>query len=100
MKVNCPHCGEEIDHNATFCRHCGSDESTGWASGAGEGAIDWQDDEDYADAVQREFGHSIPDGNKKIASPIRLPNNTQLWVAIVSAMILFSFLVWFLRNLF
>ena len=26
----CPHCGELIEENASFCRHCGSDEETGW----------------------------------------------------------------------
>ena len=26
----CPHCGEPIAEDATFCRHCGSDAETGW----------------------------------------------------------------------
>lgn len=27
----CPHCGETLARNARFCRHCGSDEETGWS---------------------------------------------------------------------
>lgn len=28
--VPCPHCGEPLPENATFCRYCGSDAETGW----------------------------------------------------------------------
>jgi zinc ribbon protein len=27
----CPHCGEYIPTDSSFCRHCGSDRETGWA---------------------------------------------------------------------
>ena len=27
----CPHCGEYIPTDASFCRYCGSDRETGWA---------------------------------------------------------------------
>jgi Flp pilus assembly protein TadB len=26
----CPYCGELIDAEATFCKHCGNDAETGW----------------------------------------------------------------------
>ncbi len=28
---DCPHCGEPLAEEATFCRHCGSDAETGWS---------------------------------------------------------------------
>lgn len=27
----CPHCGEALEKKARFCRHCGSDDETGWS---------------------------------------------------------------------
>lgn len=30
-QVPCPHCGEYIPSDSSFCKHCGSDRETGWA---------------------------------------------------------------------
>lgn len=42
----CPHCGEPIDEEATFCRHCGSDGETGWKPDTDYYAVELPEDED------------------------------------------------------
>lgn len=53
--VPCPHCGDLIAEDATFCRHCGSSEADGWSDADPE---DGEDDFDYDEYVEKEFGHS------------------------------------------
>ena len=50
----CPHCGAEIRANATFCRECGSSDSDGW----GSESYDNEDDFDYEQFVEDNFGDS------------------------------------------
>ena len=52
--MTCPHCGEEIRQDASFCRHCGSSDSDGW----GEESYDADDDFDYEQFVDDNFGDS------------------------------------------
>jgi hypothetical protein len=42
----CPHCGEPIDEEATFCHHCGSDASTGWKADTDYDAVELPEDEE------------------------------------------------------
>jgi len=74
--VACPHCGETVDIQAKACRHCGSDDHTGWSDST-EGAVDWNDDEDYADNLAEEFGEPGRKGKKAFPA----------WI-IVSALVL------------
>jgi len=90
--VPCPHCHLEINENATFCRHCGSDASTGWSNEPNQGAIDWNDDDDYADSVEREFGSNTSFSHQK-KSPIKASRGIPLWVALTAGFILLLFLL-------
>lgn len=80
MTVPCPHCGEEIDADAKFCRHCGSSDSDGWRDDYDHEADD--DDFDYEAFVEENFsGRST---------------NTQtrpLWRLVVVVLLL-AFLIW------
>ena len=49
QEVPCPFCGADIDQNAKHCKHCGSDDLTGWNTQSTEGLIDWEDDEELTD---------------------------------------------------
>ena len=65
----CPHCGAEIQANATFCPHCGSSESDGWRD---EFESD-EDDFDYDQYIAENFSPSIvPTGQKRIWQMIAL----------------------------
>lgn len=58
----CPHCGADVRAGASACAECGSDDTTGWSDGAadwGSGATNGyggDDDFDYDEFVEREFG--------------------------------------------
>ena len=57
----CPQCGAEVPPRAKACPGCGSDEKTGWSDEARGNAADLPDDNfDYDDFVQREFGGATP----------------------------------------
>ena len=51
----CPHCGAEIDADATFCNQCGSSESDGWKDEDVEVGID---EFDYDEFVADNFSDS------------------------------------------
>jgi uncharacterized membrane protein YvbJ len=58
----CPHCGNNLPANATSCKECGSDKSTGWAEDAEDAGASADiptefTDSDYDDFVKKEFGH-------------------------------------------
>ena len=65
---DCPHCGAAVPHGAAACPECGSDSSTGWAedadtAGAGiAGGYGDDDDFDYDEFVEREFGGKAGQG--------------------------------------
>ena len=57
----CPHCGAKVPSNAKACPECGSDEETGWSEKARYDALDLPDEDfDYAEFTQREFGGAKP----------------------------------------
>lgn len=81
----CPVCGEDVPRNALACPECGADERSGWREDAddadGLGLDD--DDFDYDDFVQREFGGGSP--RPRGIQPI-------WWVTAV--VLLLAFLLW------
>lgn len=87
--VACPHCGEMIARKAKFCRHCGSDETTGW-SDASDHAIDWPDEADYEDAVNQEFGNK-PGSPKSTGYPA--------WIKLAALAVALLFIWQILRAL-
>ncbi len=54
----CPNCGADVPPRALACPECGADEQTGWREDgyAGGGSADPEDDFDYEDAFDKEFG--------------------------------------------
>lgn len=58
----CPYCGAEVRKGRAACGECGSCEETGWSEAASEGYADGgyeeDDDFDYDEFVEREFGKS------------------------------------------
>lgn len=79
----CPHCGSEIKSDATFCRHCGSDQNTGWSEGAEFTDLETPD---YDEIIENEFGE-LPNGNKKKANPIAIAAAVVVALAFIAAMI-------------
>jgi hypothetical protein len=87
--VACPLCGERIDAKAKFCKYCGSDDHTGWSDST-EGAVDWNDDQDYADNLEAEFGSQ----NKAKGR-----NAIPLWIKVVAVALALLFGIQLLRSL-
>ncbi len=57
----CPNCGADVPPGAKACPECGSDEQTGWSDRARAQDLDLPDDNfDYDEFVQREFGKEAP----------------------------------------
>jgi transposase len=79
----CPNCGAEVPPKALACPECGADETAGWneAGYAGGGSADPEDEFDYAEAFDKEFGSSAkPEGVKPL-----------WWITGVAVIILFLF---------
>ncbi len=49
MKFPCPHCGEQVEESAAFCRHCGSDADTGWNPDSDYESLELPDEPEPAD---------------------------------------------------
>ena len=65
----CPNCGADVPPRALACPECGADEHAGWneTGYAGGGSADPEDEFDYREAFDREFGDAAkPDGIKPI----------------------------------
>lgn len=81
----CPACGEDVPRNALACPECGADERSGWREDADEvdglGLDD--DDFDYDDFVEREFGGGGP-----------RPHGIQPVWWITAIILLAAFLLW------
>ena len=86
--VACPHCGERIDRKAKSCKHCGSDDRTGWSNDTYMDGIDLPEEGDYEEGLERE-------GFRKPARP-----QGRLAQAIVSGALILIFALWLLRNFF
>ncbi len=57
----CPNCGAEVPAGAKACPECGSDETTGWSEEARTCGLNLpQEQFDYQDFVEREFGRKNP----------------------------------------
>ncbi len=57
----CPNCGAEVPAGAKACPECGSDETTGWSAEARTSGLNLpQEQFDYQDFVEREFGRKNP----------------------------------------
>ena len=92
--VACPHCGERIARKARSCRHCGSDDRTGWSEATYLDGIDLPDEEDYADSLEREgFRKRAPRAAGKRDA------GRWLWGAVASVLILL-FVLFLLRGMF
>ncbi len=52
--VPCSHCGEDIRSDAKACRHCGSDENTGWSEDTYLDGIDLPEAGQYEDNLDAE----------------------------------------------
>jgi hypothetical protein len=59
----CPVCGEEVPAGALACPECGADERSGWREEVVDG-LDLPDEEfDYDEFVNKEFGREVkPEG--------------------------------------
>lgn len=86
--VACPHCGEEIKRNAKACRHCGSDDRTGWSDDTYLDGIDLPEAGGYEDGLEREGFRKPAQGAGRTVS------------AIVSGALILIFTLWLLRGFF
>lgn len=80
----CPNCGASVPRNAKACPECGADEHTGWSEEARNAGLDLPDEDfDYQDFVQREFGKGKP-----------VPHGLHWFWWLVAVLVLIAF-VWF-----
>jgi len=85
--VLCPHCGEEIRRDALACRHCGSDDSTGWSHATDYDGVDLPEEGDYEEGLEREGFRKPKTGGRN-------------WLmAAVSLVLMLLFAAWLLRGL-
>ncbi len=83
----CPVCNGEVRVGAKACPHCGSDERTGWSDKTYLDGIDLDDDVDYEDLREREFG-TAGTAKRKVS-----------WIAVVAATLLVLALAGFIKML-
>lgn len=85
-EFECPICGAEVSPNASGCRECGAEKIEGrWVDSQIHDGLDLPDDEfDYEDFVEREFGSS---GRKKTGKELFW------WIVAILTLIAFLFLV-------
>jgi hypothetical protein len=85
--VPCPACGATIKRSAKACPECGADDETGWSDRTYLDGIDLPDDDEYEEALEREFGSAAP------------RNRPLDWRAYVAIGLLVVFLVFILRAM-
>ena len=57
----CPNCGAAVPSGARTCSECGADEETGWNEDAHAQGLGIPDEDfDYDEFVEREFGEEKP----------------------------------------
>ena len=81
----CPNCGEDVPRKALACPECGADWETGWKNTgyAGGGSADPEDEFNYAEAFDKEFGSSAsprPEGVKPL-----------WWITGIALLVIFLF---------
>ncbi|MCD6025096.1 MAG: hypothetical protein K0Q91_2012 [Fibrobacteria bacterium] len=79
----CPNCGEDVPARALACPECGADWETGWRDigYAGGGSADPEDEFNYAEAFDKEFGSSAkPRGVKPL-----------WWITGIALLVIFLF---------
>ena len=84
--VACPHCGEEIKRNAKVCRHCGSDDRTGWSQDTYLDGVDLPEEGEYEDGLEQE-GFRKPVGGRG-----------RILIAAVALLLILLFATWLLRQ--
>lgn len=87
----CPSCGEPISPNAVACPQCGACEETGWNERARYQSMDipyddLEDDFDYDEFIENEFGQETPSGLKG------RPTWFKATVIIITVLLIFYFL--------
>lgn len=93
--VACPHCGERIPRKAKACRHCGSDERTGWSEATYLDGIDLPDEEDYSDSLDREGLR------KRALGAPRKKRDARRWLTgAVASLLILLFVLLLLRGVF
>lgn len=56
----CPVCGEDVPPNALACPECGADHNSGWKEDTLDvSSVPSEDDFDYDEFVQKEFGTEV-----------------------------------------
>jgi hypothetical protein len=55
--VPCPHCGGDIRHDASFCRHCGSSDADAWSDEGSD--VGYDDDFDYGQYIEENHSSSL-----------------------------------------
>lgn len=79
----CPNCGEDVPRKALACPECGADWETGWkhTGYAGGASADPEDEFNYAEAFDKEFGSSAkPEGVKPL-----------WWITGIALLVIFLF---------
>ncbi len=88
--IPCPHCGGDIDADASVCRHCGSSESDGWREHGME-ADAYEDDFDYDEFVRDQLSDSTFSTN---VSPL------WRWIALIMLVFIGGFILLSILQLF
>lgn len=86
--VACPHCGGKIKRDAKACRHCGSDDRTGWSEATYMDGIDLPEEGDYEDGLEEEGFRKAPAAGGRLA------------IGAVALGLIALFALWLLRGLF
>ena len=81
--VPCPHCGGDIDPDATVCDHCGSSASDGWRE---PDADSYEDDFDYDEFVRDQ----LSEANFSTTVPAVWRWTTLLLLALIGGFLLLS----------
>ena len=99
--VPCPFCNELIKPDAISCYHCGSDKETGWSGSHYEESfdLDFDDDFDYDDMVEKEFGKKQNSNIKSFSfKNNKADNKREIIIIITSLLLLISLVTLFLQS--
>jgi hypothetical protein len=74
--VPCPHCGGDIRHDASSCRHCGSSDADGWR--------DDEYDDQYGDGDDFDYEQYVEDNH---SSSLTSTSLSPLWRAVIVVLV-------------